>query len=42
MDNLINAGQAKPMMIVVMTNGNPDQAAAFTDGPVLPNPSQEV
>jgi len=39
MDNLINAGKAKPM-IVVMTNGNPDQAAAFTDSPVLPNPSQ--
>ena len=32
MDNLINAGKAKPM-IVVMTNGNPDQAAAFPDAP---------
>lgn len=39
MDNLINAGKAKPM-IVVMTNGNPDQAAAFTDSPVMERPSQ--
>ena len=39
MDNLINSGQAKPML-VVMTNGNPDQAAAFTDSPVLDKPSQ--
>ena len=34
LDNLINAGQAKPML-VVMTNGNPDQAAAFTVSPPL-------
>ncbi|WP_088339558.1 esterase [Robiginitalea sediminis] len=32
LDNLINAGKAKPML-VVMTNGNPDQAAAFTVSP---------
>ncbi|MEY2940404.1 MAG: hypothetical protein RJA67_89 [Bacteroidota bacterium] len=35
LDNLINAGQAKPM-IVVMTNGNPNQAAANVISPVLP------
>lgn len=34
LDNLINAGQAEPML-VVMTNGNPDQAAAFTVSPKL-------
>lgn len=34
LDNLINAGKAKPML-VVMTNGNPDQAAAFTVSPPL-------
>lgn len=39
MDNLINSGKAKPM-IVVMTNGNPDQAAAFPDSPVMDEPSQ--
>jgi len=33
MDNLIAAGRAKPM-IVVMTNGNPGQAAAPGAGPV--------
>jgi enterochelin esterase-like enzyme len=33
MDNLISQGKAKPM-IVVMPNGNPGQAAAFTDAPV--------
>ena len=32
MDNLINSGKATPM-IVVMTNGNPSQAAAFTISP---------
>jgi len=32
MDNLINSGKAKAM-IVVMTNGNPSQAAAFTVSP---------
>lgn len=35
LDNLINAGQAKPM-IVVMTNGNPNQAAANVITPVIP------
>lgn len=35
LDNLINAGQAKPM-IVVMTNGNPNQAAANVISPVIP------
>jgi enterochelin esterase-like enzyme len=35
MDNLISQGKAKPM-IVVMPNGNPGQAAAFTDAPVVP------
>ncbi|MEJ2006011.1 MAG: alpha/beta hydrolase-fold protein [Cyclobacteriaceae bacterium] len=39
MDNLINSGKAKPM-IVVMTNGNPDQAAAFPASPVMDQPSQ--
>ena len=34
MDNLINAGTAVPML-VVMTNGNPDQAAAYTVSPKL-------
>ncbi len=34
MDNLINSGQAKPM-IVVMTNGNPDQTAAGIEAPAL-------
>ena len=34
LDNLINAGKAKPML-VVMTNGNPDQAAAFTVSPKI-------
>jgi enterochelin esterase family protein len=34
MDNLISQGKAKPM-IVVMPNGNPGQAAAFTDAPVV-------
>ncbi|MBC2837745.1 glycosyl hydrolase [Robiginitalea sp. SC105] len=38
-DNLINAGKAKPML-VVMTNGNPDQAAAFTVSPKLDTESQ--
>ncbi len=35
LDNLINAGKAKPM-IVVMTNGNPGQAAATVVTPVIP------
>lgn len=35
LDNLINSGQAKPM-IVVMTNGNPNQAAANVITPVIP------
>ncbi|MDG1571932.1 alpha/beta hydrolase-fold protein [Robiginitalea sp. M366] len=39
LDNLINAGQAQPML-VVMTNGNPDQAAAFTVSPKLDRVSQ--
>ena len=34
MDNLINSGKAAPM-IVVMTNGNPNQAAAYTESPKL-------
>ena len=38
MDNLISQGKAKPM-IVVMPNGNPGQAAAFTDTPVTPSVS---
>ena len=36
MDNLINKGAAKPML-VVMTNGNPGQAAAFTASPKIDN-----
>lgn len=36
MDNLINSGEAEPM-IVVMTNGNPSQASAITVTPKLPN-----
>ncbi|WP_339793885.1 alpha/beta hydrolase-fold protein [uncultured Imperialibacter sp.] len=40
MDNLINSGQAKPM-IVVMTNGNPDQTAAGIEAPAK-LPGQEV
>ncbi len=39
LDNLINAGKAQPML-VVMTNGNPDQAAAFTVSPPMAGPSQ--
>ncbi|MHA8088141.1 esterase [Aquirufa sp. Wall-65K1] len=35
LDNLINSGKAKPM-IVVMTNGNPNQAAANVVSPVIP------
>ena len=35
MDNLISQGKAKPI-IVVMPNGNPGQAAAFTEAPVNP------
>ncbi|RVU24096.1 glycosyl hydrolase [Sandaracinomonas limnophila] len=35
LDNLINSGKAKPM-IVVMTNGNPTQAAAVVVTPPLP------
>jgi enterochelin esterase family protein len=35
LDNLINKGAAKPM-IVVMTNGNPSQAAANTLTPPIP------
>ena len=38
MDNLIAQGKSKPM-IVVMPNGNPGQAAAFTDAPVTPSVS---
>ena len=34
LDNLINSGKAKPM-IVVMTNGNPGQAAAVTVTPPI-------
>jgi enterochelin esterase family protein len=34
LDNLINSGKANPML-VVMTNGNPDQAAAFTISPPI-------
>ena len=34
LDNLINQGKSKPM-IVVMTNGNPDQAADFTASPKM-------
>ncbi|SEK53922.1 enterochelin esterase [Maribacter orientalis] len=39
MDNLINSGEAEPM-IVVMTNGNPSQASAITVTPKLPNVEQ--
>jgi enterochelin esterase family protein len=35
LDNLIAQGKAKPM-IIVMTNGNANQAAAQGDSPVLP------
>lgn len=35
LDNLINSGKAKPML-VVMTNGNPNQAAANTITPAIP------
>ena len=35
LDNLIAEGKAKPM-IVVMTNGNPDQTAAITEKPPVP------
>ena len=35
LDNLINSGKAKPML-VVMTNGNPNQAAANTITPIIP------
>lgn len=41
MDNLINAGKAKPML-VVMTNGNPSQAAAFTVSPPIEAPNAGV
>lgn len=41
MDNLINAGKATPML-VVMTNGNPSQAAAFTVSPPIEAPSDGV
>lgn len=34
MDNLISQGKCKPM-IVVMPNGNPGQAAAYTDAPLM-------
>ncbi|MDC6389114.1 alpha/beta hydrolase-fold protein [Maribacter sp. PR1] len=41
LDNLINSGKAKPM-IVVMTNGNPSQASAQTISPKLPNVEQSA
>jgi len=41
LDNLINAGKAKPM-IVVMTNGNPGQAAANVVTPAIPASSLPV
>jgi enterochelin esterase family protein len=47
MDNLIAGGKAKPM-IVVMTNGNPDQTAAVTDraavtpGTTAPSPANTM
>lgn len=41
MDNLINAGKAQPML-VVMTNGNPGQAAAFTVSPPIETPNAGV
>lgn len=40
MDNLIAQGKAKPM-IVVMTNGNANQAGAQSDVPVLPSAQGE-
>jgi enterochelin esterase-like enzyme len=39
LDNLIAQGKAKPM-IIVMTNGNPDQKAAITE--TAPLPTKEV
>lgn len=39
LDNLINSGKAKPM-IVVMTNGNPGQAAAQTVTPPIKTDNQ--
>lgn len=39
LDNLIAQGKAKPM-IIVMTNGNPDQKAAITE--TAPSPTKEV
>jgi enterochelin esterase family protein len=39
LDNLINSGKAKPM-IVVMTNGNPGQAAAITVTPPIKSAMQ--
>lgn len=41
LDNLIAAGKAKPM-IVVMTNGNADQTASVTDWSKAPDPSSAV
>lgn len=41
LDNLINNGNAKPM-VVVMTNGNPSQASAQTISPKLPNVEQSA
>lgn len=41
LDNLINSGKAKPM-IVVMTNGNPSQASSQTISPKLPNVEQSA
>ena len=41
LDNLINSGKAKPM-IVVMTNGNPSQASAQTISPKLPKVEQSA
>jgi len=41
LDNLINNGKAKPM-IVVMTNGNPSQASAQTISPKLPKVEQSA
>ncbi|ASV32666.1 esterase [Maribacter cobaltidurans] len=41
LDNLINSGKAKPM-IVVMTNGNPTQASAQTISPKLPKVEQSA
>lgn len=39
LDNLIAAGRAKPM-IIVMTNGNADQTASITDRSAAQTPSQ--